>query len=161
MAHRAKFAFSKPKEFTPQEVEDLRSQFRIIDQDADGRASREELAQFSKTNGIEPRFVNLAFIVFDGDKNGGLQFEEYLDFIEIAKNFDRDKRSFFKRVFDALDKDKSGAIDGQELQVLCTAFGYEVSVKEATAIVKSMDYTGTGKLILDDFLHWLGLPRQG
>jgi Ca2+-binding EF-hand superfamily protein len=64
-------------------------------------------------------------------------------------------------VFDALDKDKSGAIDGNEFQVLCAAFGYQISVKEATDIVKSMDFTGTGKLIFDDFAHWLGLPRQG
>jgi Ca2+-binding EF-hand superfamily protein len=161
MARRARLDISKPKKYTAKELADLRRYFATIDQDGDGRVSRAEVIQFAKVNGIDPRFVKLAFLLFDSDKNGGLQFEEYLDFLTIAGNFEKDKRSFYRRVFEALDKDKNGVIDGAEFQVLCEAFDYTLTLKEATEVVKSMDHTGTGNLVFDDLCHWLGLPRLG
>jgi Ca2+-binding EF-hand superfamily protein len=160
MAHKAKFVVAKPKPFTAQEIENMKRQFAVTDADHDGLLSSDELIAFSKVYSIDPQFVKLAYLVFDGDKNGGLKFEEYLDFMSVARNFDRDRRSFYRRVFGAIDKDNSGAIDGPEFQRLCAAFDLQLSVQEAADIVKSMDFTGTGKLIFDDFCHWLGLPRQ-
>jgi Ca2+-binding EF-hand superfamily protein len=159
MPHKVKFAVPKPKSFTAQELDNMKRQFAVIDANHDGVLSAEELTHFSKVYEIDTRFVKLAYLVFDGDQSGGLSFEEYVDFINIARNFDRDKRSFYRRVFDAIDKDKSGAIDGAEFQKLCAAFDMALTVQEAADIVKSMDYTGTGKLIFDDLCHWLGLPR--
>jgi calcium-binding protein CML len=138
----------------------MKIQFQQIDADDNGLLSPEELAHFAKISDIDPHFVDLAFLMFDGDKTGSLKFEEFVDFMKIARNFDHDKRSFLRRVFQAVDEDKSGSIDGSELQKLSEILGQPMTLEEATKVVKLWDFTGTGKVIFDDFCHWFGLPRQ-
>jgi Ca2+-binding EF-hand superfamily protein len=154
-------ALAKPRQFTRKQVEQMRLQFLLIDTNQDGALSREEMARFAKLYGVNPGFVPLAFLIFDkeGDPDGGLSLDEFMEFMGVASDFDRDKRGFYHRVFKAIDVDQSGAISAPELCKFCSYLGGTITEKEADAVIKSMDYTGTGKLIWDDLCHWLGLPR--
>jgi Ca2+-binding EF-hand superfamily protein len=156
----SKPAFAPLKPFTEQELADMKIRFRGIDTDGNGLLSPEELTHFAIIYDMDPHFVGLAFLVFDGDNNGGLDFDEFVEFMNFARNFDRDKRGFFRRVFQAIDKDNRGSIDGVQLQKLGEVLGNPMTLEEAIGVVKSLDFTGTGRLIFDDFCHWLGLPRQ-
>jgi Ca2+-binding EF-hand superfamily protein len=131
----------------------------LIDTNQDGGLDPDEMSQFSRLYGIDPGFVPLAFLLFDKDRNGHLGFDEFAEFMVVASEFDRNKRGFYRRIFDAIDVNHSGAISPSELQEFCGYMGANMSEAEAISVVKSMDYTGLGKLIWDDLCHWLGLPR--
>jgi Ca2+-binding EF-hand superfamily protein len=152
-------ALPKPRQFTGKQLESMRLQFMLIDTNQDGQLDREEMSRFSKLYGINPGFVPLAFLLFDKNGNNLLSLDEYLEFMAVAADFDRNKRGFYRRVFDAIDVNHSGVISPTELQQFCTYMGGNMSEAEAVAVVKSMDYTGLGKLTWDDLCHWLGLPR--
>jgi Ca2+-binding EF-hand superfamily protein len=138
----------------------MRIQFTQIDTDGNGLLSPDELVHFAKIANIDPSFVNLAFLIFDGDEKGGLTFEEFVDFMNISRNFDSDRRTFLRRLFQAVDKDNNGTIDGAELQKLAEVLGDPMTLKEANQVIKSLDSTGTGKLTFVNFCHWFRPPQQ-
>jgi Ca2+-binding EF-hand superfamily protein len=133
----------------------------LIDTNQDGLLSQEEMARFAKLYGLNPGFVPLAFLIFDkeNDTEGGLSLDEFMDVMGVAADFDRNKRGFYRRVFDAIDVNQSGAISAPELCKFCRYMGATLTEHEADEVIKSMDYTGTGKLVWDDLCHWLGLHR--
>jgi Ca2+-binding EF-hand superfamily protein len=145
--------------YTEEELASMRLQFQRIDTDGTGTLNPEELAAFTKLYSIDGHLVNLAFLLFD-TSCGGITFEKFIQFMDFAHSFDKNPRAFYRRVYDAIDRDKSGALSPAELREFCSLIGHEISHSDAINVIKSMDFTGTGALIFDDLCHWLGLPRS-
>jgi Ca2+-binding EF-hand superfamily protein len=151
---------AKPKVYSPEELEAMHLQFDAIDTDGNRVLDPDEMAAFARLYGIPPNFVSLAFLLFDRDKRGGLDFDEFTEFMDVARKMDQNPRAFYRRIFDALDSKGTGALTAEQLSQLSSLLGQPMTVAEAQGVIKSMDFTGTGKLIFDDLCHWLGLPRK-
>lgn len=85
-----------------------------------------------------------------------LDWEEYNDFMEKFRAFERD--TFFAE-FDALDVDGSGQLSMKELKVLISGLGVtplRETLSEAMAIV---DSDGSGNVDFEEFVHLMAVYR--
>jgi len=70
--------------------------------------------------------------------------EEFLEF-EVAE---------IKKVFEMIDKDKSGYIDIEEMHLLLAALDKEVPASKIEGIMKKLDSSGDGTLDFNEFKDW-------
>jgi Ca2+-binding EF-hand superfamily protein len=155
-----RLTIQKPRVYTEEEIASMRLQFQMIDTDGNQVLDPDEMAAFARLYSIDPNFVSLAFLLFDSRDTGGLTFDDFLQFMDFTRSFDKDPRSFYRRLFDAIDRDHNGTLSPAELREFYSLMGSEISEGEATRIINSMDLTGTGNVIFDDLCLWLGLPRH-
>ncbi|CAM9755137.1 unnamed protein product, partial [Ectocarpus fasciculatus] len=58
------------------------------------------------------------------------------------------------RIFHQFDKDNSGYIDADELQVMAYHFGIWLSGDALKVALMTMDHDGNGEISYEEFLHW-------
>jgi len=113
-----------PQEPVPPQGADpqLWSWFISVDKDRSGSISATEL-QRALINGDWSSFdldtVKLLMNIFDTDRSGTIGFNEFAGLWKYIKDW--------QGVFLHFDRDRSGTIDGQELQAALTQFGYRLS----------------------------------
>lgn len=80
--------------------------------------------------------------------------EEFLEF-EVAE---------IRKVFEMIDKDKSGYIDIEEMHLLLAALDKEVPASKIEGIMKKLDSSGDGTLDFNEFKDWwlsqLNIPKR-
>jgi Ca2+-binding EF-hand superfamily protein len=145
----------KVKHFTPDELEKVRAHFRLIDTDNDGKLTRAELSEFASLYKIDPSFINLAFRIYDTDRNDRLDIEEFVKFNEFSRDIGTNPDPFYQLLFRAIDEDNDGALTAAEVQEFCELLGLECTEEQAKHIIQSMDHRGIGKLICEDLIRWL------
>jgi Ca2+-binding EF-hand superfamily protein len=145
----------KIKEFTEEELSQLRTQFDMIDLDGNGTLDRDEMIHHARLYSIDENFVDLAFRMYDGDQDNALTWDEFLEFHRFARNFSKCPDPFYAKMFAVMDADKDGALKPPEFQELCRLLGHEMSDEQAVDIVKSMDSRGAGALLQADLIRWL------
>lgn len=100
----------------------LWSWFNSVDKDRSGSISANEL-QRALINGDWSSFdldtVKLLMNIFDTDRSGTIGFNEFIGLWKYIKDW--------QGVFLHFDRDRSGTIDGQELQAALNQFGYRLS----------------------------------
>jgi len=100
----------------------LWSWFNSVDKDRSGSISASEL-QRALINGDWSAFdldtVKLLMNIFDTDRSGTIGFSEFAGLWKYIKDW--------QGVFLHFDRDRSGTIDGQELQAALNQFGYRLS----------------------------------
>lgn len=148
-------ASGKIKEFTAEDLAQLRGQFDQIDLDKNGTLDRDEMVHHARIYNIDENFVNLAFRMYDTDRKGALSWDEFLEFHRFARNFTRCPDVFYGKMFAVMDEDKDGALKPPEFKELCTLLGHAMTDQQAVDIVKSMDRRGTGALLQEDLIRWL------
>lgn len=154
---RATAVMKKGREFTDEEVKQMKQQFEMIDTDGNGVLDKDELTAFAKLYDINPNFVDLAVKIFDQNGDECLSFEEFQQFMDCAQQIDTKPRIFYKKLFDVMDVDHSGGLDADELVEFCRIMRIPITRKEAADVAKSMDMRGSGAIIFDDLCHWLGI----
>ena len=145
----------KMKKYSKEELDSMRQHFEMIDTDGNGVLDRDEVAAFCKLYDIDSNFVDLVFKLFDTNHDEVLQFDEFVEYIKCAQQLDVQPRIFYKRLFDAIDEDHSGSINPDELVEYCRIMRIPITKKEATDVIKSMDYRGLGAIIFEDLCRWL------
>src|SRR6266540_4147661 len=103
-------------------VQQLQAFFRHIDVDNNGTLTPPEL-QRALLNGDWSAFnldtIELLFSLFDHDRNGTIQFHEFVGLWRYIEDW--------KRVFTTFDKDNSGSIEIPELITAMRNFGFNIS----------------------------------
>jgi len=96
--------------------------FSAVDTDRSGAITAPELER-ALINGDWTPFdldtVKLLMSIFDTDRNGTIGFNEFAGLWKYVKDW--------QNVFRHFDRDRSGSIDGTELQGALTQFGYNLS----------------------------------
>ena len=137
------------------EISNLKKIFEAFDKKKDGQISFEELKQgliqLKSTHISEEELFNL-FKTIDADKNGRIDYTEFL-----ASTLDRQNYLKKERLFEAfcmLDKDNNGTITRDELmRVLKSEKEQEQEVEK---YIKEVDKDGDGAINYKEFLQLMG-----
>jgi len=108
--------------------------FTSVDMDRSGHISPPEL-QRALINGDWSPFdldtVKLLMNIFDTDRSGTIGFQEFTGLWKYIKDW--------QGVFHHFDRDRSGSIDGTELQSALNQFGYRLSPMLLTLLQRKYD----------------------
>jgi len=133
----------------------LWSLFQRIDKNGDGGINASEL-QLALRNGswteFNPETVRLMIGMFDRDRNGTIDFNEFFSLWEFV--------TMWGNTFRQYDLDSSGAIDRRELSIAIKSFGYNISDRIITILMRRFDRTGTGEVRFDDFIQLCTVLRM-
>eukprot|EP01130_Rhizamoeba_saxonica_P006899 TRINITY_DN2767_c0_g1_i1.p1 TRINITY_DN2767_c0_g1~~TRINITY_DN2767_c0_g1_i1.p1 ORF type:complete len:149 (+),score=47.59 TRINITY_DN2767_c0_g1_i1:74-520(+) len=135
---------------TKEQIQEFKDSFDLFDKDKDGVISISELETVLRALGQSPTQEEFAQLVaqIDKDGDGRIQFEEFLDLMEMKMNMTRDEDA---ECFGMFDKDKDGYIESAELRQVFDSLGDRLSVEEIDAMIKYADKSGNGKVSFDDF----------
>ena len=139
---------------TSDEFASIRDQFLLIDDDGDGRLTREEMVKLVK-DGKEEQ-LDFMMKLMDADESGTVEFHEFLEimaFLNFNKGLNtRTAGQFFR----ALDKDGDGHLTVDELTEFYKMIGDKNDCgptrEEIEALVEELDKDGDGKVDLQEFL---------
>lgn len=124
----------------------LRTVFDKVDKDKSGQITANEL-QGALSNGtwkpFNPETVRLMIAMFDKDKTGSINFDEF----SFLWRYVTDWLNCFK----SFDKDNSGNIDPQELRQALVTFGYRFTDSFLQILMKR--YDREGHVTFDDFIQ--------
>jgi Ca2+-binding EF-hand superfamily protein len=109
-------AVVKAFQISKEELLAYREAFEEYDTDGNKKLNRAELLAFLKDMNLTPELVDLAFVVFNKDKSGLMNFEEFVECVMFRAASTDDFGLYTRRVFQAFDVDKSGKLDSQELR---------------------------------------------
>lgn len=122
--------------------------FSKVDRDRSGAISSHELQQ-ALSNGtwtpFNPETVRLMIGMFDKDHNGTINFQEFGALWKYVTDWQKCFRSY--------DRDNSGSIDKNELKAALTSFGYRLSDRFYSILIRKFDRRGTGSVTFDDFIQ--------
>lgn len=136
---------------TTKEIQFLKKVFKSIDKDFDGKLSKKELSDFvnkfmNENIGIE---VEQIFSNMDADKNGMIEFEEFL-IASINKNKLFNENSL-KSAFEKFDFDKNGKIDTKEIKKIFQTLNGAVEEHVWASLICKVDVDGDGEIDFDEF----------
>ncbi|XP_057291355.1 programmed cell death protein 6-like isoform X1 [Hydractinia symbiolongicarpus] len=122
--------------------------FQRVDKDRSGTITSVELQQ-ALSNGswtpFNPETVRLMIGMFDQDRNGNINFQEFGALWKYVTDWQNCFRNF--------DRDNSGSIDKNELKQALTSFGYRLSEKFYDILIRKFDRTNRGVITFDDFIQ--------
>ena len=86
------------------------------------------------------------------DKNGTINFAEFLSMMKIKIRTIVDLRKKISEMFQTFDVDGDGAITGEELKLVLERLGGNMTEEQTEVIIKRYDDNGDGVVSLDEFL---------
>ncbi|XP_060937618.1 sorcin [Limanda limanda] len=115
----------------------------------DAQISADELQRCLTQSGISGSYqpfsletCRLMISMLDRDMSGTMGFAEFKELWQSLNQW--------KTVFVSFDQDRSGSVDGQELQKAVASFGYGLSPQALNIIMKR--YSLNGRITFDEFL---------
>jgi Ca2+-binding EF-hand superfamily protein len=148
-----------PVELTEEDARQLVETFLKYDADDDKQLSLSEFREFLKEAKVPSEFADLAFVVFDNDKSGKIDFEEFVEFIIYLAVAQVSPRAYFARAFEAFDADKSGKLDAAELSKFLQITGVPNAAEVAAAAIAQAG-GGAAGLTFEQFATALELPAE-
>ncbi|XP_028405920.1 programmed cell death protein 6-like [Dendronephthya gigantea] len=122
--------------------------FITVDVDKSGEITAIELKQ-ALINGNWTQFndetCRLMISMFDRDQSGTISFTEFCDLWKYIQQW--------KGVFDRYDRDRSGAIEMNELQTALNEMGYRVSPNFVHLLITRFDTVARRSMKLDSFIQ--------
>ncbi|CAI8039874.1 Programmed cell death protein 6 [Geodia barretti] len=122
--------------------------FQKVDKDRSGAITVDEL-QSALSNGswtpFNPETVRLMIGMFDRDRTGTINFQEFGALWKYVNDWQTTFRSY--------DKDNSGSIDRGELKTAMASFGYRLSDRFYDTLIRKFDRSGHGTVAFDDFIQ--------
>lgn len=133
--------------------------FQILDTNADGRISQQELLTFLRRldKGASELTVQKMILGADFDGDGQISFEEFLRIhafaTEVSGAPDSDE---LLAVFGVFDSDRNGLISAKELQLaLAEVLGEHVSEEECHQMIHRVDIDGDGCVDFYEFARMM------
>ena len=99
----------------------LKKAFEDIDQNADGKLSKDELEEYLSYKNMTPEQIEEFITKLDIDKNGEVDYKEF-QYYYIESMIDGSFNKSLKEAFDNADKNKDGLIDADEVDHLMKYF---------------------------------------
>ena len=140
------------------EINELKEIFKAFDQNKDGQIGFNEFQEGLKklkSGEIKDDLINSYFSSIDTDKNGKIDYTEFLAACLEKKLFLKEEKLY--EAFSAFDKDQNGKITKDELMsVLKLEPKDDAYVKE---LIKNADKNSDGAIDYKEFLEFMGLKK--
>ncbi|OHS99836.1 Calmodulin-5/6/7/8 [Tritrichomonas foetus] len=130
--------------YTQEELNGFKEKFDMIDLDHSNSLDQYEFSSYLTSIGLDPRLTPACFKVFDVNGDGTLSFDEFVEYLKHCKIAETDPRHLYKLIFDAVDKDKNGSIDANEICEFLGLLGIPMTPEMAQEEVKVIDKDGNG-----------------
>jgi len=131
------------------EIRNIYSTFKMLDENGDGRITKKELLKGLKlhnpTLDITKDTIDYIFNSIDSDKNGYLEYEEFTRVLIDKKNLMTNE--ILKFAFNFFDNDGSGDITREELEDI---FG-NINSDKLEKLIAEVDTDGNGKISFKEF----------
>ena len=144
-------------ELTEAQLAQLRQSFQVIDTDHNGLLDKEELTRFMKASGLDVKFVPAIFLLFDTNKDGGLSFDEFKEYLKACLMNGSDPRHFFRLIFNAIDSDGSGSLCAEEMVQFAQLCGKDITMEDALRELAIYDTDHSGSLEFDEVCKAFGI----
>ncbi|XP_070767871.1 sorcin-like isoform X2 [Enoplosus armatus] len=115
----------------------------------DGQISSDELQRCLTHSGISGSYkpfsletCRLMVNMLDRDMSGSMGFNEFKELWQVLNGW--------KNTFTSYDRDRSGTVEGPELQHALTSMGYNLSPQAMNSVMKR--YSTNGRITFDDFM---------
>ncbi|VDN59313.1 unnamed protein product, partial [Dracunculus medinensis] len=137
--------------------EDLRGIFREFDLNGDGFIQKDELKAVMVKMGQCPtdEELNAMFIAADKDRDGNIDFNEFLS-IAHANPLSLS----MKAVFDELDVDGDGFVTRSELRTAFQRMGHNLTDSDIKAIYHHVDINNDGKINFEEFCRMMSTKKK-
>lgn len=135
-----------------EDIKELKNVFLAFDLDGDGRLTKDELIKgmsLVMTKGEAESDVERIMSVVDVDKNGFIEYEEFL-----RASLDKEKllsKENIKIAFDLFDVDNSGYISKEELKNVMGKGQKDVNDNVWNSIIKEIDINSDGQISFEEF----------
>jgi len=128
--------------------------FDKYDANGDGKITKEEykLAIGALGQGISDHEATEAFSVMDADKDGFVDFKEFL---EVHGSGGGIKSCDIEGAFRAYDLDGDGKISAEELWEVMKSLGEKCSLEDCKRMVRGVDADGDGSVNMDEFMNMM------
>jgi len=133
--------------------------FRTIDSNGDGKLNKDELVKgfteiLGKTHLEAVSSIEDIFKVVDADKNGFIQYEEFIRACIKKETLLSDLYLSF--AFKFFDRDNSGYITVNEIkEIFCSGNG-DINNKVIEKIISEVDFDGDGQVSYEEFKVMMG-----
>eukprot|EP00440_Ansanella_granifera_P022709 gb/GFBE01024666.1/.p1 GENE.gb/GFBE01024666.1/~~gb/GFBE01024666.1/.p1 ORF type:complete len:929 (+),score=228.51 gb/GFBE01024666.1/:1-2787(+) len=147
------------------EVDLYKQEFNKADEDGGGCLDPEEIRQVLIQLGYTPlRSVVFDLIdTFDTDKGGTLDFDEFVNMMELFRRtdgFTRQEISEFNEIFKMYDTQNLGEVDVVQVGAMLRSLGFNTDYQRAEAMVKKVDWNGSNSLDFSEFVRLMRLHRE-
>jgi len=133
------------------QLADLKTAFRMFDQDGNGKIDLKELEAVTKALCQPQTKVQLEKMLAkaDKDKSGAIEFNE---FVQMMTHQEPDSEREIRAAFRVFDKDGSGFITPDELRSVMEGLGQRTSQSEVQKMIQRYDKDGDGRINYDEFV---------
>ena len=137
--------------FSPQQIEDFRRKFELLDVAKTGKIDRETMAEIMKNEGeqLESLMIVLLFEKFDKDHDGFISFDEFITFCSEIQ--DLSDVAILRQIFDLADVDHSQYLELDEVVRIGKMMGLQVSRADAWETIKVLDVDGNNLIDFNEF----------
>jgi len=150
-------ALPSVKKSSAEELSRLRAAFRVLDKQHRGDLGKEELTVLCKEVGMSPELAPLITMVFDGDNNARINFQEFVECMESIADLETHPRRFFKHVFNAIDRSHTGRFDPDELVKFAGLLNVPLSRADALEAIDETDLDGDHEIDFSELCVALGI----
>jgi len=153
------------RSFTPEQVEALRAQFDVMDQNGDGRITASELEALLQREAYrhlddEQRLRILrSYASADTNDDGGVDFDEFLAM--VSREREQDGLDALRQSFDAYDLDGDGFLTADEFRRIAAQQGEALTEEQAAAMIAMADRNQDGKVSFEEFRAIMNAATSG
>lgn len=125
------------KDFSNSSRANYHQVFDLIDENKDGKLSKEELQHFISKINWEPFYSDLIFRIFDKNNDGYISFLEFMSYSQAQEDLKKNPRNFYNHLFNSLDKDHNGYLSSDEILEFASTVGLTISIEEANQLINN------------------------
>ncbi|KAF9682936.1 hypothetical protein SADUNF_Sadunf05G0160100 [Salix dunnii] len=137
-----------------EQIAEFREAFFLIDRDADGFITMEELATTVQSlDGRPAKEVQAMICDVDLEGNGTMDFEEFL--IVMGRKQKENVAEELKEAFKVFDRNQDGYISANELRQVMMNLGERLTEEEAEQMIREADVDGDGLVSYEEFARMM------
>merc|ERR1719474_379971 len=151
--------FSSSSGFGPDQKKVIQEAFNFIDINLDGQIDQAEISNLMERLGVDVSEAEIEQRLneFDKDKNGTINFKEFLVLMkEIVTDVHDERR--LKEAFSLFDKDNNGYIDTAELDSMMSNLGETLSPEQVKEMLACADFDKDQKITFKEFQKFMMQP---
>jgi calmodulin len=145
----------KVAETTEERHQEIRELFKIFDRDGNNKISADEVSSllFSLGRPTTPMEVKKLISEVDKDKNGTLELEEFIQYLDKTFVLPQSKVEEVVEAFKVFDQDNNGTVSKDEFANILMRFGGDFTEEEVAQIFSEVDVNADGKLNYAEFVE--------